>query len=226
MTDSTKPVCIIPARAGSRRLPNKPMLKLNGISLLAHVINAAFESEIFRTVAVSTESTEIMHEAEAHGAIVHWRVDWLAEYERGVVDICLESLKHFTPNVPKEFCCLYSTAALIEPEDIVEAYKAMTMNNSLAACVGVSRYPYNPTRRLAIVEGRLRPDDKLRHSFRDQETGDFVAANGSIYWSRTDVLRHCHTFFTKETTYHLMPPWRGIDVNTEEDYEMMKRIAG
>ncbi|MCC9921520.1 acylneuraminate cytidylyltransferase, partial [Streptococcus agalactiae] len=42
-----KPICIIPARSGSKGLPDKNMLFLAGKPMIFHTIDAAIESGMF-----------------------------------------------------------------------------------------------------------------------------------------------------------------------------------
>ncbi|MDQ8765824.1 acylneuraminate cytidylyltransferase, partial [Streptococcus ruminantium] len=53
-----EPVCIIPARSGSKGLPNKNMLFLDGKPMIFHTIHAAIESGCFKkeNIFVSTDS--------------------------------------------------------------------------------------------------------------------------------------------------------------------------
>jgi len=60
-------VGIIPARAGSKRLPNKALLTLAGRPLIAHTCLAARASEVLTAVYVNTDSREIAAVAERFG---------------------------------------------------------------------------------------------------------------------------------------------------------------
>ena len=51
-------VALIPARAGSKRVPGKNTRLLAGHPLLAYAIAAAWEADIFDSVLISTESSE------------------------------------------------------------------------------------------------------------------------------------------------------------------------
>ncbi|MBW1571285.1 acylneuraminate cytidylyltransferase, partial [Streptococcus sp. SPC0] len=53
-----KPICIIPARSGSKGLPDKNMLFLAGKPMIFHTIDAAIESRMFdkKDIFVSTDS--------------------------------------------------------------------------------------------------------------------------------------------------------------------------
>lgn len=63
-------VALVPARAGSQRLPGKNVRELAGHPLLAYSIAAAQESGVFGTVLVSTDSPEIADLARRYGADV------------------------------------------------------------------------------------------------------------------------------------------------------------
>ena len=61
-------VALIPARAGSERVPGKNVRSLAGHPLLAYSIAAARESALFDEVVVSTDSEEIASVATRYGA--------------------------------------------------------------------------------------------------------------------------------------------------------------
>ena len=63
-------VTLVPARAGSQRLPGKNVRELAGHPLLAYSIAAAQESGAFGAVVVSTDSAEIADVARRYGADV------------------------------------------------------------------------------------------------------------------------------------------------------------
>lgn len=63
-----KPICIIPARGGSKRLPGKNLKELGGHPLIAWTIAAAFRAECFHDVIVTSDSSDILTVAESYGA--------------------------------------------------------------------------------------------------------------------------------------------------------------
>jgi CMP-N,N'-diacetyllegionaminic acid synthase len=67
---SPSAVALIPARAGSERVPGKNVRELAGHPLLAYSIAAARESGVFGAILVSTDSEEIAAVARRYGAEV------------------------------------------------------------------------------------------------------------------------------------------------------------
>jgi CMP-N,N'-diacetyllegionaminic acid synthase len=87
------PLCVIPARRGSKRLPEKNIAELGGRPMLAYTVDAALESELFDRVLVSTEDEWIAELAAELGATPHRRPGELAGDLVSATDVCLEALE-------------------------------------------------------------------------------------------------------------------------------------
>ena len=57
----TKTIILIPSRLAATRLPNKPLLKINGLSIINHVYEKALSTNI-GDVFVATGDKEIFEE--------------------------------------------------------------------------------------------------------------------------------------------------------------------
>ena len=62
----SKTVILIPSRLSAKRLPGKPLLKINGISIISHVVKKAKEADI-GDVYVATEDKEIIDDVNLNG---------------------------------------------------------------------------------------------------------------------------------------------------------------
>jgi len=62
----SKTVILIPSRLSASRLPGKPLLKINGISIISHVVKKAKEADI-GDVYVATEDQEIIDDVNLNG---------------------------------------------------------------------------------------------------------------------------------------------------------------
>jgi len=62
----SKTVILIPSRLSAKRLPGKPLLKINGISIISHVVKKAKEADI-GDVYVATEDKEIIDDVHLNG---------------------------------------------------------------------------------------------------------------------------------------------------------------
>ena len=62
----SKTVILIPSRLSATRLPGKPLLKINGTSIISHVVKKAKEADI-GDVYVATEDKEIIDDVNLNG---------------------------------------------------------------------------------------------------------------------------------------------------------------
>ena len=65
-----KPICIIAARSGSKRIKNKNIVKVLGKPMIAYPITIAKNSNLFKKIYVSTDSIRIKKISEKYGAEV------------------------------------------------------------------------------------------------------------------------------------------------------------
>ena len=61
-----KTLILIPSRLSATRLPGKPLLKINGLSVISHVVKKANESQVGE-VFVATEDQEILDDVKNNG---------------------------------------------------------------------------------------------------------------------------------------------------------------
>ena len=61
-----KTLVIIPSRMSATRLPGKPLLKINGLSIISHVSKKAEEANIGEVI-VATEDQEIIDDVKSNG---------------------------------------------------------------------------------------------------------------------------------------------------------------
>ena len=61
-----KTLVIIPSRLKATRLPGKPLLKINGLSMITHVFKVAERANIGEVV-VATEDKEIFDDVKQNG---------------------------------------------------------------------------------------------------------------------------------------------------------------
>ena len=65
-----KPLVVIPARGGSKRIPRKNIADINGQSALSILILKLKEMNLFEEIVVSTNDEEISGIALQNGAVV------------------------------------------------------------------------------------------------------------------------------------------------------------
>ena len=98
-----KTIAIIPARSGSKGLPNKNIKLFCGKPLLAWTIEAALESKQFDEVMVSTDSVEYAEIAREYGANVPFlRSELTASDIAGTWDVAREVIEKYLNSFVKD----------------------------------------------------------------------------------------------------------------------------
>jgi len=97
-------ICIIPARGGSKGLPGKNTLLLDGEPLIYRPIRQAIKSGVIGTVLVTTDDNEIARISESAGAIVPFiRPPELSQDLTSTEDTLKHALLEYEREINKEF---------------------------------------------------------------------------------------------------------------------------
>ena len=111
MYKNKKILAIIPARGGSKGLPNKNIKLMNNIPLIGWTIKAAKNTNYFDDIFVSTDSKKISVIAENFGiSVPNLRPAYLAKDSTSSVDVVLHVLNELGSKGKN-----YDYVALLEP---------------------------------------------------------------------------------------------------------------
>ena len=121
-----KTLIIIPSRLAATRLPGKPLLKINGISIISHVFKRA-ESANIGEVIVATEDQEIIDDVKSNGgnAILTSK-----NHKTGTDRIC-EAFNKLNKNDINFIMNIQGDEPGIDINDIKNLDNMMKTNNSL-----------------------------------------------------------------------------------------------
>ena len=122
-----KKIAIIPARAGSKGLPNKNILMLGDKPLMAHTIEAAINSGEFHRIIVSTDSLEYKAIAERYGAEVMIRGAEISGDNASSFVVIEDVLKRLNEEIDY-FVLLQVTSPFRTAEHIKESNKLFEKN--------------------------------------------------------------------------------------------------
>jgi len=123
-SSSSRRICIIPARGGSKRIPRKNIKSFAGKPMIAHSILIALKSGLFDVVMVSTDDEPIAAISRQYGAEVPFlRSASNSDDFSGTGDVMEEVLDAYAEQ-GETFdvaCCIYATAPLITETRLREA---------------------------------------------------------------------------------------------------------
>ena len=118
-----KAIAIIPARSGSKGLPDKNILQLDGKPVIAYTIEACLESGCFDRVHVSTDSEIYAKVAREYGADVPFlRCEELATDDASTEDVVRYVLDQYEKRKEsfEVFGIMQPTSPLRNKQDIID----------------------------------------------------------------------------------------------------------
>lgn len=209
-------VGLVPARAGSKRIPRKNLLPFAGNPLVGHTCQVARSSGVLDALYVNTDCPEIARVATASGAVCPvLRPAGLASDEASTRDANLFLLHYLRERgeVYDAVMILQPTSPLRITEDVVHAW---SLFEDHAPCSVVSVSPLAPE----SWSGRIRPDGSFE---RMSGPDTLFRLNGAIYIYRWDD--YVEDRVPRKTVAYTMPATRGVDIDTREDLEYARYLA-
>ena len=227
-------IALIPARAGSRRVPGKNVRPLAGHPLMAYAIASAQQSGCFARVVVSTDSKYYADVARYYGAEVPWLrpAAFAADDSPDIewVEDLLGGLKR-RGETYDAFGLLRPTSPFRQAETIQRAWRAFQAAVGIDSLRAVERCRQHPGKMWVLEGGRLRPlleqpaSGTPWHSRPTQSLPEVYVQNASleIAWSRV-------VFDTRTITGAVIAPfltqgYEGFDVNDPDDWIVAERLA-
>jgi CMP-N,N'-diacetyllegionaminic acid synthase len=223
-----KIVAIIPARSGSKGIIGKNLIDFCGSPLLTWTIKAAQNSGVIDRIIVSTDSDDIAEVARNAGAETPFiRPLELAKDEVHAVGVILHALDWLRLNEHSEpygIMMLLPTSPLRQAEDICGAVKLFEERSAdaVVSVVDLGKYMTN----LRFMDG-----DKLKvvspsenRNAQRQDLEKLFGVNGSIFLARPSILKEKGTFHVDEALGYIMEPLNSIDINSENDLMLARKI--
>jgi CMP-N-acetylneuraminic acid synthetase len=215
-----KYLAIIPARAGSKRLPNKNILFLNGKPLIEWTIQAAKKSKYIDDIVVTSDSNKILEIANKYDIITLKRPKELATDSATTVDVIKHVLNEF--NKYEYIVLLQPTSPLRNEKHIDEAIE-MLETKKADAVISVCEMEHSP------LWSNTLPDDLSMRNFlkeeiknkRSQDLDKYYRVNGAIYICKTDKFLQENTLFLKDNIFaYIMDRKNSVDIDDEVDFKL------
>lgn len=223
-----KSLAIVPARAGSKRLPKKNLLNLGGKPLVAWAIEAALAAKRIDLTVVSTDDPGVLAVARGcPGAVAIERPAALAHDESPAIDYVRHVLAVLAAEgeVPEIVTIIQPSSPLTLPADI-DATVALLEETGADSAVSVMRLDH------AVHPVKLKRLDRATHRldpYWEDESGRFAAEQlPELY------VRNCAVYVTRRTVVerdrilgddcrgYVMPRERSVDINEWVDYQFAR----
>jgi CMP-N,N'-diacetyllegionaminic acid synthase len=213
-------VCIIPARGGSKGVPQKNIRKVDGKPLLQYSIEQALATLVIDKVYVSTDDAQIKEIAEQAGASVVFRPEKLS----GDTATSESALIHVLDNINEEIdyiVFLQCTSPIRCPNDIQNAIDLLLQNqgDSLLSVVQNHTFLWTEENGQGVS---INYDYTARP--RRQDMPIQYRENGSIYIVKPEILRKYNNRLGGKIVLFPMADDSAVDIDTEHDLLIAESI--
>jgi CMP-N,N'-diacetyllegionaminic acid synthase len=232
--DKPSIVALIPARSGSKRVPDKNIRPLAGYPVIAYTIAAARQSGIFSAVVASTDSQKYADIARQYGAEVPFLrppemagdtspdIEW--------IDYTLRRLKEMGRSYDC-FSILRPTSPFRLPETICRAWDEFLAEEGVDSLRAVEKCKEHPGK-MWVVRGRcmfplltIGPAELPWHSTPYQALPEVYAQNASLEMAWTRVVFEGHTIAGNMLIPFFTQGYEGFDVNRPYDWELAEKLV-
>jgi CMP-N,N'-diacetyllegionaminic acid synthase len=223
-------LAIVPARSGSKGLPDKNIKNINGKPLMAWSIEAGLKSKYVDKLIVSTDSKKYSLIAERCGADVPFiRPDILSNDTSSRMDV----IRHSLEKIKKEDGLVYDYIVFLEPTsplttsyDIDKAIEMLLSTAKAESIVGVSlSEASHPSFLVELKQGFLNFINQEQKSqvVRRQDLNSLYFYDGTLYISEVSKYME-KEFYHEKTLGYVVPKWKSLEIDDIDDFIMVEAI--
>jgi N-acylneuraminate cytidylyltransferase/CMP-N,N'-diacetyllegionaminic acid synthase len=226
--DPGSTLVVIPARGGSKRLPRKNILPLNGKPLIAWTIETAIQACSGTRILVTSDDDEILSESEqyeAQGVIAHRRSPELATDIATTADAVIDAVHSEKARGynPEMIVLLQPTSPLRSPEDVVNAIALFHKKAAAGTVVSVCEVDH-PTAWIGSIDCNSELNGLDLSTSRSQDHKREYRLNGAVYVASVPHLLAERSVFTEQLFASVMPRKRSLDIDDEMDFRMCECV--
>ncbi len=221
--NSLRKVAIIPARGGSKRIPQKNIKEFFGKPIISYSIEAALKSEIFNEVMVSTDDNEITEISKQFNANVPFlRSKKNSGDFANISDVLLEVLTQYK-SIGIEFdflCCIYPTAPFVTSQILIDTFNLLLKKNA-DSIIPISRFSY-PIQRAFKINDKgfieyIWPENIHKRS---QDLLPAYHDAGQFCWINVTSFLKNKFLITDNTTFIELNELMAQDIDNESDWRI------
>ncbi len=215
-------IALIPARAGSKGVPQKNSKPFaGGKSLVERAIETALNFFPKDKVVLSTDDQDLLLQGNAYGIQLINREPHLASDTAGMLEVMLDAIKK-QKSSPEYLMLLQPTSPFRTTQHIEDAFELFEAGDD--AVVAVNEPAGHPFYTLFQEENGYISKFQKNQVVRRQDLPPMYDVNGLIYLFRVAEMRK-HSWIEFEKIRPLVvPKWQAIDIDNEEDWWLAETL--
>lgn len=223
-----KTIAVIPARSGSKRIPQKNIIDFMGKPMIGWTIEAAIRSNIFDRIIVSTDSEEIANVGKQYGLDVPFlRIDKNDDFSpvSEATITAINQVEEFYKEKYDIVVQLMANAPLRDETDIAKQYKQFIASDRNFQISSFKFGWMNPWWSFKVNEdGTSEWMLKEGIAKRSQDLEDLYCPTGVVWIAKVDSLKEANSFYGPGYEFCEIDWKSAVDIDNYEDLEFAKAI--
>tara|TARA_A100001011_G_C14223475_1_gene805501 strand:+ start:717 stop:1421 length:705 start_codon:yes stop_codon:yes gene_type:complete len=219
---------IIPARSGSKGIPNKNIKIINNKPLVYWTIKSALNSKLDKVI-VSTDSKKIKLISKKFGAEVPFlRPRSISKDNSKSIDLIIHALKYYNKKKInyEAVMLLQPTCPLRKSKDINSAIEILRKDSSLSSVISVQEIESTHPGRMKYLKNNIIKDPSFAASenLSRQKLKKIYLRSGLIYLSRSKNILNNKTIQGKKSYGLVTPNSRSFNIDNFNDFNIVNMI--
>lgn len=224
----TRRIAIIPARGGSKRLPDKNIRDFCGKPMIGHILDTARISSLFDIIHVSTDSDKIAQTAMALG----FRPDFprppdLAQDSTPIIPVVRYVLEEYRRRGLEfeQACLLYACAPLVEADDLRAAAHMFDELGGNRVVLSVTSFavPIEWAYDLG-ADGAMTPVQPGMFNVRSQDLTTKYHDTGSFSFLPTGRILDDQPHDDRDFHGFVLPRHKAVDIDDGDDWTLAEML--
>jgi len=216
-------LAIVPARGGSKGIPQKNIRKLGGTPLIGITLRELSKVDKDLNVLVSTDDPAIAEIAARFGCPVQeLRPPDLAQDDTAMIDVVIDAIEKNNCN----YVLLLQPTSPFRTSEHINKFLTYCIDKDLESAVSISKVSKHPSLMYKMsASGLISPFvEGIKATARRQDLEDIHALDGALYWASTEHLYKFKRFISDSTHGFELSSYIPIDLDTEKDWQLAEAV--
>lgn len=217
-----KSICLVPARANSKRIKNKNIISFFGKPIIYWPLLASKKSKLFDDIIVSSNGDKIIKAVKKLKFKYYKRDSKLSGDNVPLIDVIKDFvIKNNFENY--KVCCVLAANPMIDYKDLIKSSKLLNKKNKFVMSITEYDYPY--LKALKMNKKFVYLKNKNTTFKNSQKLKPFFHDAGQFYWGKgSDFLKYRNIFDSKSVYGYYIKNSKCRDIDNLEDLKIAKAL--
>lgn len=219
-------IAIIPARGGSKGVPQKNIQPLNRIPLICHTISAAIQSQSFDQIIVTSDDDQILEIAGQYPITLIKRSAELAQDDTKSIDVVLDAFTQNNQDIQNTICTLLQPTSPLRTYINIQEAMHLFLSSDCKSVVSVCESSHHPYKSMTL-DSKNNLVALVGHQHLESPRQTLPKAyypNGAIYIAQASDIQKTNQLVISPIIPYIMTPETSLDIDSPQDFKIAEYL--